>query len=405
VSHLPHHCAVEEQLKATSPKASEAPILAIPESLAAHVTASAPLDTQQQLLPDLVNDLVASEAIMQDGLASAVDSLTGSASKAQQAAALSYGMGADIGDVSAPSSIPDGGFMKDDDLSDAAAQDLAAAAEEAAHAASLSAADESPDASSTAESAPQDFVSGDPADSGAVSPPSSTPDGAGFLPSDDGLSDAAAEDLAAAAEEAAHSAADESSDAEGSGSHVSAPQSFFGDHSAESGAVSPQMAAVPDGNRLPENDISDAVVEDLAAAADAAAQTSASSSELQTDAGSHAMDSDTEQGTEGRVDLVSAQSSSSSSVSPPLELRTSIVSDLSEIQLLRSQVCILPVSVSVCLSVCLSVCPPGTVQLLSHEKLYVKHVICPSHVRVCHVYQQQTGDCDSGLTTVSHQLM
>ncbi len=331
MSHLPHHCAVEEQLKATSPKASEAPILAIPESLAAHVTASAPLDTQQQLLPDLVNDLVASEAIMQDGLASAVDSLTGSASKAQQAAALSYGMGADIGDVSAPSSIPDGGFMKDDDLSDAAAQDLAAAAEEAAHAASLSAADESPDASSTAESAPQDFVSGDPADSGAVSPPSSTPDGAGFLPSDDGLSDAAAEDLAAAAEEAAHSAADESSDAEVSGTHVSASQYFLGDRAAESNAVS----AIPDGNRLPQDYKSDAVAEDLAAAADAAAQTSASSSELQTDADPYALSS----GTEQRIDAVSADSSSSN-VSPPLELRTSIVSDLSEIQLLRSQVCI-----------------------------------------------------------------
>ena len=369
-------CAVEEPLKATSPKASDAPTSSSPESRAAHAGGFTSMDAQQQLPQDLINDLAASEAVMQDGLATAVESLTGSASKAQQAAASNYSMDADIGDLSPPSSIPDGGVVGDADLSDAAAEDLAAAAEEAAHAATPStdgeftkdadllsaaaedlaaaaeeaahaappsAADESPDASSTAESAPQEIVTSDPADSGPVSPPSTTPDGADFLPSNDGLSDAAAEDLAAAAEEAAHSAADESSEAEVSGTHVSALQSFL-------------LSTIPDGNRLPQDGKFDAVAENLAAAADAAAQTSASSSQLQTDAGFRApLDSDTEQGTEGIIGLVLAGSSSSSSVSPPLELQTSIVSDLSEIQLLRSQVCILH-NVSSCLSVCTSVC-------------------------------------------------
>ncbi|DBA77152.1 TPA: hypothetical protein ACH3X1_009725 [Trebouxia sp. C0004] len=322
---------VEEQLKAISPKASEAPTSSDPESLAAHATVSTPMDTQQQSPQDLIDDLAASEAVMQDGLATAVDSLTGSASKAQQAAASRYSMDADIGDVSPPSSIPDGGIIEDDDLSDAAAKDLAAAAEEAAHTASPPAADESPDGSSTTESAPQEFLTSDPADSGPVSPPSSTPDGSSFSPSDDGWSDAAA------AEEAAHSAAHESLDAEISGTHVATPQSFFGDRAAEINAVSP-WSVIPDGTRFSENDISDAVAEDLAAAAaDAAAQTSASSSDLQTDAGSHALDPDTQQGAEGGIGLVSAESSSNS-VGPPLDLSTGIVSDLSHIQMLRSQV-------------------------------------------------------------------
>ena len=388
-------CAVEEQLTATSPKASDAPTSSAPEPLAAHVTGSTPIDAQQQLPQDLINDLAASEAVMQDGFATAVGSLTGSASKAQQAAASSYSMDADIGDVSPPSSIPDGGMLEGADLSDAAAQDLAAAAEEAAHAATPStdggiiegadlsdaasedlaaaaeeaahaatpsAADESPDVSRTAESAPQEFLTSDPADSGLISPPSSRPDGADLLPSDDGLSDAAAEDLAAAAEEAAHSAADESSDAEVSGTRVSALQRFM-------------LSNIPNGKCLFEDDKSDAAAEDLAAAADAAAGTSASSSELQTDA----LSSDTEQGAEERIGSMSAESSSSS-VSPPLELQTSIVSDLSEIQLLRSQVCILPVSLYTCVCVwvyvCLSVCPPGTAQLLSHKHFHVRHVIC-----------------------------
>lgn len=356
---------VEEQLRATSPEASEAPTSSVPQSLAAHVTGSTPGAMQQQSPQDLINDLAASDAVMQDGLASAVDSLTGPASTAQQAAFSSYGMGADVGDVSTPSSIPDGGFIEDADLSDAAAkhlaaaaeeaahaatpstnggdirdadlsdaaeEDLAAAVEEAAHAASPSAAGESPDASSTAESAPQEFLTSGPADSGAVSPPSSTPDGGGFLPSDDGLSDAAAEDLAAAANEAAHSAANESSDAEISGTHVSPSQDFFGKDTAESGTLSPP-SAVPAGMRLPNNAISDAAAKDLTAAADAAAQTAASSSELQTDADPHAFSS----GTEQRVDAASVDSSSSG-ISPPRELQTSVASDLSEIQLLRSQV-------------------------------------------------------------------
>ncbi len=443
-------CAVEEQLTATSPKASDAPTSSAPEPLAAHVTGSTPIDAQQQLPQDLINDLAASEAVMQDGFATAVGSLTGSASKAQQAAASSYSMDADIGDVSPPSSIPDGGMLEGADLSDAAAQDLAAAAEEAAHAATPStdggiiegadlsdaasedlaaaaeeaahaatpsAADESPDVSRTAESAPQEFLTSDPADSGPVSPPSSRPDGADFSPSDDGLSDAAAEDLAAAAEEAAHSAADESSDAEVSGTRVSALQRFLlstipngnclleddkTDAAAEDLAAAAEEAAhsaadessdaeisstrvsalqrfllstIPNGNRLPQDHKSDAAAEDLAAAADAAAGTSASSSELQTDADPYALSS----GTEQSIAAVSADSSSSS-VSPPLELQTSIVSDLSEIQLLRSQVCILPVSLYTCVCVwvyvCLSVCPPGTAQLLSHKHFHVRHVIC-----------------------------
>ena len=268
---------------------------------------------------------------MQDGLATAVGSLTGSGGKAPQAAASSYSMDADIGDVSAPSSVPDGGMIEDDDLSDAAAQDLAAAAEEAAHAATPSTADESPEAGSTAESAPQEFLASDPADSGLISPPSSRPDGADLLPSDDGLSDAAAEDLAAAAEEAAHSAADESFDAEISGTRVSALQRFM-------------LSNIPNGNCLLEDDKSDAAAEDLAAAAQTAC-----SPELQTTDDPYALTS----GTEQRTGAVSADSSSSS-VSPPLELQTSIVSDLSEIQLLRSQVCTLH-TVSSCLSVCLSV--------------------------------------------------
>ena len=431
----PITCAVEEQPKATSPKASDAPTSSVPEPLAAHASGSTPIDTQQQSAQDLISDLAASEAVMQDGLATAVGSLTGSASKAQQAAAASYSMDADIGDVSPPSSVPDGGMIEGADLSDAAAQDLAAAAEEAAHAATPLAADESdesPDASRTAEAAPQEFLTSDPADSGLISPPSSRPDGADLLPSDDGLSDAAAEDLAAAAEEAAHSAAD----AEISSTRVSALQRFMlsnipngnclfeddkSDAAAEDLAAAAEEAAhsaadepsdaeisgtrvsalqrfmlsnIPNGNCLLEDNKSDAVAEDLAAAADAAARTSASSSELQTDA----LSSDTEQGAEERIGSMSAESSSSS-VSPPLELQTSIVSDLSEIQLLRSQVCILhtvSLFMSVCLSVwlsvflsvplsvctsvymyiCMSVCPPGTVQLLSHKQFHVRHVIC-----------------------------
>ena len=352
----PITCAVEEQPKATSPKASDAPTSSVPEPLAAHASGSTPIDTQQQSAQDLISDLAASEAVMQDGLATAVGSLTGSASKAQQAAAASYSMDADIGDVSPPSSVPDGGMIEGADLSDAAAQDLAAAAEEAAHAATPLAADESdesPDASRTAEAAPQEFLTSDPADSGLISPPSSRPDGADLLPSDDGLSDAAAEDLAAAAEEAAHSAAD----AEISGTRVSALQRFM-------------LSNIPNGNCLLEDNKSDAVAEDLAAAADAAARTSASSSELQTDA----LSSDTEQGAEERIGSMSAESSSSS-VSPPLELQTSIVSDLSEIQLLRSQVCILH-TVSLFMSVCLSVCLSGCLSFCLYLCLSVPLSIC-----------------------------
>ena len=413
-------CAVEEQPKATSPEPSDAPTSSAPKPLAAHATGSPAMGrTQQQSPQDLISDLAASEAVMHDGLATAVGSMTGSASKAQQAAASNHSMDADMGDVSTPSSIPDGGMIEDADLSDAAAEDLAAAAEEAAHAATpstddgivegadlsdaaaedLAAAaeeaahgatpsaanesDESPDASRTAESAPQEFLTSDPADSGLVSPPSSRPDSDDLLPSDDGLSDAAAEDLAAAAEEAAHSAADESSDVEVSSTRVSALQSFL-------------LSTIPDGNRLPQEYKSNAVAEDQAAAADAAAQTSASSSELQTDADAYALSS----GAEQRIDAVSADSSSSS-VSPPLELQTSIVSDLSEIQLLRSQVCIarcffvcLSVCLFICLSVylclyaCLDVCLPS-----SHCALAVSQTVpwqacdLPSHGRVCHERQ------------------
>ena len=183
----------------------------------------------------------------------------------------------------------------------------------------------------------------------------------------------------AAAEEAAHSAADEPSDAEISGTRVSALQRFM-------------LSNIPNGNCLLEDNKSDAVAEDLAAAADAAARTSASSSELQTDA----LSSDTEQGAEERIGSMSAESSSSS-VSPPLELQTSIVSDpvrdpvaeITGVYLAHCffvHVCLsvwlsvflsVPLSVpSVYMYVCMSVCPPGTVQLLSHKQFHVRHVIC-----------------------------
>ncbi|KAL0050825.1 hypothetical protein WJX82_007862 [Trebouxia sp. C0006] len=62
---------VEEQPKATSPKASDAPTSSVPEPLAAHASGSTPIDTQQQSAQDLISDLAASEAVMQDGLATA----------------------------------------------------------------------------------------------------------------------------------------------------------------------------------------------------------------------------------------------------------------------------------------------------------------------------------------------
>lgn len=325
----PASTAVEEP-QSTSTQASPAGA----QSLAARVTELAASDSMQPPPPDYMADgEEESEAAWQLAVEAAKDRLIEDASTAQQLPDPEQNLIADSGAVNPPSSTPDSEFTPDE-LAEAVAYDLAGAAEVQLIAAGLAATGEIPsDPSSSSQAALQEFVRDQKADSGAVNAPSSVSEAAGTM-LDAGLSDVAAEALVAAAEEAAYLVGDESPVPGSNTKNMAASQRDAGSDMADNGTVSP-LGSVSETRHLQDNDISTAATEDLAAAEEAAQP---SSTELYSNAASQLGAPETRGPSMGGPSSDSTELSSSSMMPPP-ELRTGVASDLSELHLLRSQVC------------------------------------------------------------------
>lgn len=324
--------AVEDQPQSTPTQASPAGA----QSLAARVTELAASDSAQPPPPDYMADgEEKSEAAWQLAMAAAKDRLIEDASTPQQQPDPEQDLTADSGSVDPPSSTPDRDFTPDE-LAEAVAYDLAGAAEVELIAAGLAATGEIPsDPSSSSQAALQDFVRDQKADSGAVDALSSVPDDAGTM-LDAGLSDVAAEALVAAAEEAAYLVGDDSLLSGSKTKNAAALQGDAGSDITDNATMS-APGSMPESRRLQEDDMSNAAAEDLTAAAEAA-QPSASSTELHSDATSQ-LGAPERRGTSMGGPSSDSAELSSSSIAPPPELRTGVASDLSELHLLRSQVC------------------------------------------------------------------
>ena len=273
-----------------------------------------------------------SEAAWQLAVEAAKDRLIEDASTAQQLPDPEQNLIADSGAVNPPSSTPDSEFTPDE-LAEAVAYDLAGAAEVQLIAAGLAATGEIPsDPSSSSQAALQEFVRDQKADSGAVNAPSSVSEAAGTM-LDAGLSDVAAEALVAAAEEAAYLVGNESLIPGSNTDDMAASQRDAGGDVADNSTVSSPGSMSE--SRLHDNDMSDAAAEDVTAAEEAAQP---SSTELHSNVTSQLGAPETRGTSTGGPTSDSAELSSSSVTLPP-ELSTGVASDLSELHLLRSQVC------------------------------------------------------------------